>query len=221
MNVILPHSFGLDLRRECHYLVHRSFSFGVIQIRRSVQKLSSSGSPSADLFEREGFYFTDCSVVRFIDAQERLLLLCFYTGEASRLWWASVLLLSEPRQSVRAVRVPYRPSVFAPFCLKSAGLALIWASAVLLWFLALLYTRGRGLSIRRMHNKLDIIFQETTKKCIVRTSGRQEQPPCAVWTARRAFCGKPLHKNCQTSSAPSSAAVSRTPGEPISYIINR
>mgnify|MGYP006929010946 CR=1 FL=1 len=221
MNFILPHSFELDLRRECHYLVHRSFSFGVIQIRRSVQKLSSLGSPSADLFEREGFYFTDCSVIRFIDAQERLSLLCFYTGEASRLWWASVLLLSEPRQSVRTVRVPYRPSVFAPFCLKSAGLALIWASAVLLWFLALLYTRGRGLSIRRMHNKLDIIFQETTKKCIVRTSGRQEQPPCAVWTARRAFCGKPLHKNCQTSSAPSSAAVSRTPGEPISYIINR
>lgn len=143
------------------------------------------------------------------------LVVVFYTGEASRLWWASVLLLSEPRQSVRTVRVPYRPSVFAPFCLKSAGLALIWASAVLLWFLALLYTRGRGLSIRRMHNKLDIIFQETTKKCIVRTSGRQEQPPCAVWTARRAFCGKPLRKNCQTSSVLSSAAASRTPGEPV------
>ncbi len=89
MNFILPHSFELDLRRECHYLVHRSFSFGVIQIRRSVQKLSSLGSPSADLFEREGFYFTDCSVIRFIDAQERLLLLCFYTGEASRLWRAN------------------------------------------------------------------------------------------------------------------------------------
>ena len=159
MNFILPHSFELDLRRECHYLVHWNFSFRVIQIRRSVQKLSSLGSPSADLFEREGFYFTDCSVIRFIDAQERLSLLCFYTGETSRLWWASILLLSEPRQSVHTVRVPYRPSVFAPFCLKSAGLALIWASAVLLWFLALLYTRGRGLSIRRMHNELDIFFQ--------------------------------------------------------------
>ncbi len=164
MNFILPHSFELDLRRECHYLVHRSFSFRVIQIRRSVQKLSSLGSPSADLFEREGFYFTDCSVIRFIDAQERLLLLCFYTGETSRLWWASILLLSEPRQPVPAVRVPYRPSVFAPFFLKSAGVTLIWASAVLLWFLALLYTRGRGLSIRRMHNELDIFFQEMTKK---------------------------------------------------------
>ena len=156
MNFILPHSFELDLRRECHYLVHRSFSFGVIQIRRSVQKLSSLGSPSADLFEREGFYFTDCSVIRFIDAQERLLLLCFYTGETSRLWWASVLLLSEPRQSVRTVRVPYRPSVFAPFCLKSAGLALIWASAVLLWFLTLLYIFLIDLSIRRVHKDKNI-----------------------------------------------------------------
>ena len=163
MNFILPHSFELDLRRECHYLVHRSFSFGVIQIRRSVQKLSSLGSPSADLFEREGFYFTDCSVIRFIDAQERLLLLCFYTGEASRLWWASVLLLSEPRQSVRTVRVPYRPSVFAPFCLKSAGLALIWASAVLLWFLALLYRKMHSLSIRRVHNKSDILLHQKSK----------------------------------------------------------
>ena len=163
MNFILPHSFELDLRRECHYLVHRSFSFGVIQIRRSVQKLSSLGSPSADLFEREGFYFTDCSVIRFIDAQERLLLLCFYTGEASRLWWASVLLLSEPRQSVRTVRVPYRPSVFAPFCLKSAGLALIWASAVLLWFLALLYRKMHSLSISRVHNKSDILLHQKSK----------------------------------------------------------
>ena len=164
MNFILPHSFELDLRRECHYLVHRSFSFRVIQIRRSVQKLSSLGSPSADLFEREGFYFTDCSVIRFIDAQERLLLLCFYTGEASRLWWASVLLLSEPRQSVRTVRVPYRPSVFAPFCLKSAGLALIWASAVLLWFLALLYTTKAELSIRRVYNKWDVFLHQKSKK---------------------------------------------------------
>ena len=80
MNFILPHSFELDLRRECHYLVHRSFSFGVIQIRRSVQKLSSLESPSADLFEREGFYFTDCSVIRFIDAQDRLVVVFLYGG---------------------------------------------------------------------------------------------------------------------------------------------
>ena len=78
--------FRVRFAKGASLLVHWSFSFRVIQIRRSVQKLSSLGSPSADLFEREGFYFTDCSVIRFIDAQERLLLLCFYTGEASRLW---------------------------------------------------------------------------------------------------------------------------------------
>ena len=160
-----------------------------------------------------------CSLYR---CSRTALVVVFLYGGSSRLWWASVLLLSEPRQSVRAVRVPYRPSVFAPFCLKSAGLALIWASAVLLWFLALLYTRGRGLSIRRMHNKLEHNFSETTKKIVLSyKTARLKQPPCAVWTARRAFCGKPLHKNCQTSSVLSSAAVSRTPSEPISYIINR
>ena len=156
--------FRVRFAKGASLLVHWSFSFGVIQIRCSVQKLSSLGSPSADLFEREGFYFTDCSVIRFIDAQERLLLLCFYTGETSRLWWASVLPLSEPRQSVHTVRVPYQPSVFAPFFLKSAGWVLIWTSAVLLWFLALLYTHEPVLSIRRVHNELDILFQETTKK---------------------------------------------------------
>lgn len=91
------------------------------------------------------------------------LVVVFLYGEASRLWWASVLLLSEPRQSVRTVRVPYRPSVFAPFCLKSAGLALIWASAVLLWFLALLYRKMHSLSIRRVHNKSDILLRQKSK----------------------------------------------------------
>ena len=112
-----------------------------------------------------GFY-TRQTVLLFalFDAQDRLSFLCFYTGETSRLWWASVLLLSEPRQSVHTVRVPYQPSVFAPFFLKSAGWVLIWTSAVLLWFLALLYTHEPVLSIRRVHNELDILFQETTKK---------------------------------------------------------
>ena len=83
-------------------------------------------------------------------------LLCFYTGETSRLWWASILLLSEPRQPVPAVRVPYQPSVFAPFFLKSAGVTLFWASAVLLWFLALLYIFLIDLSIRRVHKDKNI-----------------------------------------------------------------
>ena len=104
-----------------------------------------------------GFY-TRQTVLLFalFDAQDRLSFLCFYTGETSRLWWASVLLLSDPRQSVHTVRVPYQPSVFAPFCFKSAGLALVWASAVLLWFLALLYIFLIDLSIRRIHKDKNI-----------------------------------------------------------------
>ena len=128
--------FRVRFAKGASLLVHWSFSFGVIQIRCSVQKLSSFWITFGGSIWTRGIYFTDCTVIRFIDAQERLLLLCFYTGEASRLWWASVLLLSEPRQPVPAVRVPYQPSVFAPFFLKSAGVALFWASAVLLWFLA-------------------------------------------------------------------------------------
>ena len=112
-----------------------------------------------------GFY-TRQTVLLFalFDAQDRLSFLCFYTGETSRLWWASVLLLSDPRQSVHTVRVPYQPSVFAPFCFKSAGLALVWASAVLLWFLALLYPKVSSLSIRRVHNNFHIIFPYSTDK---------------------------------------------------------
>ena len=51
----------------------------------------------------------------------------------------------------------------APFCFKSAGLALIWASAVLLWFLALLYRKMHSLSIRRVHNKSDILLHQKSK----------------------------------------------------------
>ena len=63
---------------------------------------------------------------------------------------------------------------------------------------------------------ISYFFKKQLKNCIVRTNRRQEQPPCAVWAARSAFYGKPLRKNCQTSSVLSSAAVDGTPGEPIS-----
>ena len=155
--------FRVRFAKGASLLVHWSFSFGVIQIRCSVQKLSSFRITFGGSIWTRGIYFTDCTVIALLNAQDRLSLLCFYTG-ASRLWWASVLLLSEPRQSVHTVRVPYQPSVFAPFFLKSAGWVLIWTSAVLLWFLALLYTHELVLSIRRMHNELDILFQETTNK---------------------------------------------------------
>ena len=128
--------FRVRFAKGASLLVHWSFSFGVIQIRCSVQKLSSFRITFGGSIWTRGIYFTDCTVIALLNAQDRLSLLCFYTGETSRLWWASVLPLSEPRQSVHTVRVPYQPSVFAPFFLKSAGWVLIWTSAVLLWFLA-------------------------------------------------------------------------------------
>ena len=171
MNFILPHSFELDLRRECHYLVHRSFSFGVIQIRRSVQKLSSLGSPSADLFEREGFYFTDCSVKfidrlscnRIFDAQDWLIFVVFLYG--GNIPFVVSLYFASQRIPTACPCCAGSISTIglAPFCLKSAGLALIWASAVLLWFLALLYIFLIDLSIRRVHNKSDILLHQKSK----------------------------------------------------------
>ena len=78
--------FRVRFAKGASLLVHWSFSFGVIQIRRSVQKLSSLGSPSADLFERGGFISQTVLLSALLNAQDRLSLLCFYTGEASRLW---------------------------------------------------------------------------------------------------------------------------------------
>ena len=125
MNFILPHSFELDLRRECHYLVHRSFSFGVIQIRRSVQKLSSLESPSADLFEREGFYFTDrLSCNRIFDAQDWLIFVVFLYG-GNIPFVVSLCFASQRTPTVCAYCAGSISTIgLAPFCFKSAGLAL-------------------------------------------------------------------------------------------------
>ena len=60
----------------------------------------------------------------------------------------------------------------APFCFKSAGLALSWASAVLLWFLALLYIFLIDLSIRRIHKDRNIKLCSSWKWQMERTKCR-------------------------------------------------
>ena len=136
MNFILPHSFELDLPGIPLFstLVELLFSYSnkVLRIIDTFIRIISSGSIWT-LWEELN---RQVVVLSHFWCSRLALFLCFYTGETSRLWWASVLLLSESRQSVRTVRVPYQPSVFAPFFLKSAGVTLFWASAVLLWFLA-------------------------------------------------------------------------------------
>ena len=164
MNFILPHSFELNLPGIPLLSTLELLLFGHSNRCIRVTVLIMGDHLGRIYLNRQGIYSDRLYCFRIFDAQDRLFDLFCYTGETSRLWWASVLLLSEPRQSVHTVRVPYQPSVFAPFFLKSAGWVLIWTSAVLLWFLALLYTHEPVLSIRRVHNELDILFQETTKK---------------------------------------------------------
>ena len=163
MNFILPHSFELDLPGIPLLSTLELLLFGHSNRCIRVTVLIMGDHLGRIYLNCQGIYSDRLYCFRIFDAQDRLFDLFCYTGETSRLWWASVLLLSEPRQSVRTVRVPYRPSVFAPFCLKSAGLALIWASAVLLWFLALLYRKMHSLSIRRVHNKSDILLHQKSK----------------------------------------------------------
>ena len=163
MNFILPHSFELDLPGIPLLSTLELLLFEHSNRCIRVTVLIMGDHLWLIYLNCQGIYSDRLYCFRIFDAQDRLFDLFCYTGETSRLWWASVLLLSEPRQPVPAVRVPYQPSVFAPFCFKSAGLALIWASAVLLWFLALLYRKMHSLSIRRVHNKSDILLHQKSK----------------------------------------------------------
>ena len=163
MNFILPHSFELDLPGIPLLSTLELLLFGHSNRCIRVTVLIMGDHLGRIYLNCQGIYSDRLYCFRIFDAQDRLFDLFCYTGETSRLWRASVLLLSESRQSVRTVRVPYQPSVFAPFFLKSAGVALFWASAVLLWFLALLYRKMHGLSIRRVHNKSDILLHQKSK----------------------------------------------------------
>ena len=71
----------------------------------------------------------------------------------------------------------------APFCFKPAGLALSWASAVLLWFLALLYIFLIDLSIRRVHKDRNIKL-------------------CSSWKTADGTCKMPLSVRCARTIVP-------------------
>ena len=62
-----------------------------------------------------------------------------------------------------------------------------------------------------MTKKLYCSYKRTTETASLRSL---DGPQGLLWKTS-------AQENCQTSSALSSAAASRTPGEPISYIINR
>ena len=120
-------------------------------------------SPRADLFELPGDLFWQTVLFsHFWCSRPALWFVLLYGGNipfVESLCFAS--------QRIPTVCPNCAGSIstigLAPFYLKSAGLALIWASAVLLWFLALLYRKMRGLSIRRVHNKSDILLHQKSK----------------------------------------------------------
>ena len=120
-------------------------------------------SPRADLFELPGDLFWQTVLFsHFWCSRPALWFVLLYGGNipfVESLCFAS--------QRIPTVCPNCAGSIstigLAPFCLKSAGLALIWASAVLLWFLALLYRKMHSLSIRRVHNKSDILLHQKSK----------------------------------------------------------
>ena len=120
-------------------------------------------SPRADLFELPGDLFWQTVLFsHFWCSRPALWFVLLYGGNipfVESLCFAS--------QRIPTVCPNCAGSIstigLAPFYLKSAGLALIWASAVLLWFLALLYRKMHSLSIRRVHNKSDILLHQKSK----------------------------------------------------------
>ena len=155
--------FRVRFAKGASLLVHWSFSFGVIQIRCSVQKLSSFRITFGGSIWTRGIYFTDCTVIRFFECSRPALVVVFLYG-GNIPFVVSLCFASQRTPTVCAHCAGSISTIgLAPFCLKSAGLALIWASAVLLWFLALLYRKMHSLSIRRVHNKSDTFLHQKSK----------------------------------------------------------
>ena len=72
--------FRVRFAKGASLLVHWSFSFGVIQIRCSVQKLSSFRITFGGSIWTRRIYFTDCTVIRFIECSRPALVVVFLYG---------------------------------------------------------------------------------------------------------------------------------------------
>ena len=112
----------------------------------------------------KGFILDRLFCFRVVDAQDWLIAVVFLYG--GNIPFVVSLCFASQRTPTVCPNCAGSISTIglAPFCFKSAGLALIWASAVLLWFLALLYTEDACLSIRRLYNKWDVLLHQKSKK---------------------------------------------------------
>lgn len=163
MNFILPHSFELDLPGIPLLSTLELLLFGhsniLVRAKAFIMGITSCGS----IWIARGFILDRLFCFRVIDAQDRLVVVFLYGGNIP-----FVVSLCFASQRIPTVCPNCAGSIstigLAPFCFKSAGLALVWASAVLLWFLALLYTTKAELSIRRVYNKWDAFLHQKSKK---------------------------------------------------------
>lgn len=163
MNFILPHSFELDLPGIPLLSTLELLLFGhsniLVRAKAFIMGITSCGS----IWIARGFILDRLFCFRVIDAQDRLVVVFLYGGNIP-----FVVSLCFASQRIPTVCPNCAGSIstigLAPFCFKSAGLALVWASAVLLWFLALLYTTKARLSIRRVYNKWDVLLHQKSKK---------------------------------------------------------
>ena len=95
MNFILPHSFELDLPGIPLLSTLELLLFGHSNRCIRVTVLIMGDHLGRIYLNCQGIYSDRLYCFRIFDAQDRLFDLFCYTGETSRLWRASVLLLSE------------------------------------------------------------------------------------------------------------------------------
>lgn len=159
MNFILPHSFELDLPRDIllSTLVELLFGYSnkLLRVAGTFIRTISGGS----IWIAMEYWFTDrLSYYRIFDAQDRLIVVVFLYG--GNIPFVVSLCFASQRTPTACPCCAGSISTIglAPFCFKSAGLALLWASAVLLWFLALLYIFLRVLSIRRLYKEVHMLL---------------------------------------------------------------
>ena len=158
MNFILPHSFELDLLGVPLLSTLELLLFGHSNIFVRAKAFFIGITSSGSIWIAMGSY-TRQTVLFSRDGCSRLALVFVFLYGGNIPFVESLCFASQRIPTVCPNCAGSISTIgLAPFCFKSAGLALIWASAVLLWFLALLYSKRGRLSIRRLYNNCPLFL---------------------------------------------------------------
>ena len=164
MNFILPHSFELDLLGVPLLSTLELILFGHSNIFVRAKAFFIGITSSGSIWIAMGSY-TRQTVLFSRDGCSRLALVFVFLYGGYIPFVESLCFASQRTPTVCPNCAGSISTIgLAPFCFKSAGLALIWASAVLLWFLALLYSKRGRLSIRRLYNNCPLLLHQKSKK---------------------------------------------------------